>query len=216
METNESSATAVAEPVSPATVAPGTSDPAATPAANTGDGETAAAATGEEGEGTVAPPSPYPVTVPEGMVLNEALMTAVTPILQKMNLNLEQVQELSDAVSQAEAAKEEAKKKEDAQAFLDQAKTWQEEVKTDKELGGQKYTENLAMANQALKQFGSPELITLLTETGLGNHKEVVRAFHNVGKQLLEGAIVPGNPTGGENETLADRLYGGSSKKSTA
>lgn len=45
-------------------------------------------------------------------------------------------------------------------------------------------------ANKALSRFGSKELIGLLTDTGLGNHPEVIAVFESIGKQISESTLV--------------------------
>jgi len=183
-----------------------TSHPEAQPSqaeAQTGQGQTAETTetSQEQSKGS------YTITVPEGMVLNEPLMAAVTPILQEMKMNNEQVQTLSDAFSKVQQTMDIEKAKVAEQAFQEQTATWQQEVKADKELGGTKYDENLAIASQALKQFGSPEFKQILEETGLGSNKEVIRAFFHIGKELSEGRMIPGDTTGGEKVPLANRLF---------
>jgi len=194
--------TATAETTAPAALLDAeTSQPAVQPdAAETAtvQGDKDQTTTEGEKEAGDTKASPYPITVPEGMVVNESLMEAVTPIFQEMGLEPEQVQTLADAYSQVELARAKA----DEQAHLEQMTTWQDEVKADPEIGGAKFDEHLGMANQALKQFGSPELIQLLDETGMGNNKEVIRAFMKVGKELSEGSMVPGGEAGSAKPTL--------------
>lgn len=67
---------------------------------------------------------------------------------------------------------------------------WVDQAKADKEFGGSKFDENLAVANSALDAVGTPELKTLLRTTGFGNHPEVIRAFVKVGKALGEDKLV--------------------------
>lgn len=45
-------------------------------------------------------------------------------------------------------------------------------------------------ANKALSRFGSKELVGLLTDTGLGNHPEVIAVFESIGKQISESTLV--------------------------
>ena len=183
-----------------------TSHPQAQPSqaeAQTGQGQTAETTT------TSQEPSKdsYTITVPEGMVLNESLMTALTPILQEMNMNNEQVQTLSDAWSKVQQTTDTENVKATEQAFQEQIVTWQQEVKADTELGGLKYDENLAIANQALKQFGSSEFKQILEDTGLGNNKEVIRTFFHIGKELSEGRMISGEGSGGDGLSLARKIF---------
>lgn len=86
---------------------------------------------------------------------------------------------------------------------------WTQQAQTDKEFGGEKLQENLAVAKKALDTFGSPELRTLLNESGLGNHPELIRAFVRAGKAISEDKFVPaGSGKGPQGSTdLSARLY---------
>ena len=84
--------------------------------------------------------------------------------------------------------------------------SWVEEVKTDREIGGDKLDENLGIARQAMDAFGSPELKELLNRSGLGNHPAVVKAFYNAGKRISTDRMVTGTPRGGDTDT-AKKLF---------
>ena len=60
----------------------------------------------------------------------------------------------------------------------------------DKEFGGEKLSENLSTAKKALDQFGTPELRSLLNESGLGNHPEFIRFMFRAGKSISEDRYV--------------------------
>lgn len=85
--------------------------------------------------------------------------------------------------------------------------TWAEETKNDPEIGGAKFDATIAAATKGLQQFGSPELSKLLAETGLGNHKAVIKAFAMVGAKVAEDKppLATTRPTEME-PTEADRL----------
>jgi hypothetical protein len=93
------------------------------------------------------------------------------------------------------------------QAIQDATAQWVEQVKTDKELGGEALNANLATAKTALTRFGSPELTKLLDESRLGNHPEVIRLFHRVGKAIGDDSLVPGGRTTNRPANPAQRLY---------
>jgi hypothetical protein len=93
------------------------------------------------------------------------------------------------------------------QAIQDATAQWVEQVKTDKELGGEALNANLATAKTALTRFGSPELTKLLDESRLGNHPEVIRFFHRVGKAIGDDSLVPGGRTTNRPANPAQRLY---------
>ena len=84
----------------------------------------------------------------------------------------------------------------------------QSQSMADKEFGGDKLNENLALASKAMDAFATPELKQVLDQTGLGNHPELIRAFVRVGRQISEDRLVPGGSMPvGDSRTIAERLY---------
>ena len=72
------------------------------------------------------------------------------------------------------------------------AEAWQEASRTDPEFGGAQFDANLAVAKQGYNMFASDELKNILEQTGYGNHPEVLRLFHKIGKMMGEDNIVGG------------------------
>ena len=106
----------------------------------------------------------------------------------------------------ADLAASRARAQHEAHAAL--IESWAESVKTDKEIGGEKLAENLAVAKRAVDTFGSPALKELLTPTGLGNPPEVVKAFFKAGKAISEDGFVRGAPKAPATESdLAKSLF---------
>ena len=67
-----------------------------------------------------------------------------------------------------------------------QAKEWSDASQNDTEFGGDKLEANIAIANKALKTYGSESLIQMLSTSSLGNHPEVIRFLWKVGQTLVE------------------------------
>jgi len=61
---------------------------------------------------------------------------------------------------------------------------------------GNKYEGKIDMATRAFAQFSSPELKSIMNETGLGNHPEMIRAFSKIGEILGEDSLVVGTGMG--------------------
>lgn len=129
------------------------------------------------------------------MKLDTKLLTDVAPVLKELGLtqasaqkvvNLYAEKVIPSIVAQLDAAREQ------------QGKDWEAATKADKELGGDKFAENLEVAKSTLTKFGSPALTKLLNESRLGNHPEVVRFFHKIGRAIAEDNI-GGLGGGGEN-----------------
>lgn len=85
---------------------------------------------------------------------------------------------------------------------------WEAEVTADKEIGGDKLPENLAIAKKALADFGTPELTKLLGESKLGNHPEIIRFMVKAGKAISQDSkFVTGGRPMTTIESAAQRMY---------
>lgn len=58
---------------------------------------------------------------------------------------------------------------------------------------GPNYEAYLGRANRALQEFGGDELVTMLTESGLGRHPIMVKAWAKVGNALVEHGAMRGD-----------------------
>ncbi|SAL47416.1 hypothetical protein AWB74_02130 [Caballeronia arvi] len=194
----ETTATTASDAASPAS-APASQ--AATPATQPAEGATlldgaadkpAEGEAAKEGDKPTEAAKPVEYTdfkVPEGVKLEGEAFDELKAYAKEKGLSQEDAQKLVDlGVKQA---------REFNSRIADHVKTqtaeWAKQAQTDKEFGGDKLPENLAAAKQALDQFGSPELKSLLNESGLGNHPEVIRFMVKAGKAISEdGRIVTG------------------------
>jgi hypothetical protein len=156
--------------------------------------------TKDEGDKPGAPEK-YEFKPQEGRVYDDAIIAVYSDAARELNLSNEDAQKLLDKVAPVMAERQLAQ--------IDAVKTeWESSAKIDKEFGGDKLTENLGTAKKALEAFGTPELKTLLNESGLGNHPEVIRLLFRAGKAISEDKFVGGRQAApGTNGSLADKLY---------
>ena len=146
-------------------------------------------------------PEQYEFSAPEGQQFDPDVISQFSEVAKELDLPQEAAQKVLDKMAPALQARQ--------QAAMEQARTeWAESTKSDKEFGGDKLTESLVAGKRALDTFGSPELKTLLNETGLGNHPEVIRFFVRAGKTISEDTFVHGsNRQPGQGKSLASVLY---------
>ena len=144
-------------------------------------------------------PEAYDLKMPDGVELDQAATTEFTAIAKELKLDQAAAQKLADIGAKM------AQRQADAHAQL--VETWTEQVKTDKEIGGDKLAENLGVARKAIDTFGSPEFKALLNSTGLGNHPEVVKLAFKVGKAISEDGFVSGSPKGNTTNDPAKKLF---------
>lgn len=181
-----------------------TGDGAKTPEQIAAD-EAAAKASEEAAKG--APEKYEDFKAPEGAALDAAVMGKFADAARALNLPQDKAQQLIDQMAPVMAARQAEQ--------IEQLRTdWAAQSTADKEFGGDKLTENLVHAKKALAAFATPALETILNETGLGNHPELVRFMVRAGKAIGEDKIITGGtPASAANRSAADVLYGGTASK---
>ena len=163
---------------------------------------------GKEREGIGADPDSVPddgiynLTMPKGVELDQALLDRVAPILKERGLTHSDVQELADAfidVSDENAAE----KQEEMNGHI---KEWTKQSKADKEIGGDDFDKNVAIAAKALETHGTKELSKLLYRSGLGSHPEVIRFFVKVGTLTSDDHIPDSSGKSGADPTSLEAM----------
>jgi hypothetical protein len=167
---------------------------AAAPAdtSQTGDTKTGDAAKADAAE--VA----YEFTAPEGVELDKASTEEFVAIAKELKLPKEAAQKVVDLAIKREQAR--------AEAFATEVKGWEASVKADKDLGGDKLSETLAVCRKAI-DLGPPELRDLLSSSKMGSHPAVVKWAYAVGKALSEDKFVTGGSGAKGEKTAAQVLY---------
>ena len=194
-ETTESASSSASTAPAPADAATGDQQPP--PAADTPAPENQSETT------EAAPETVYEFTMPEGVEIDPATLGNLTELSKELGLTKEQAQKVADLGAQQAQRWAAAQE----QAINDVSAQWIDTVKTDKEIGGDRMAEKLAVAKRALDRFGSPELTQLLDESRLGNHPELIRAFYRAGKAISDDALVPGGRSVRGSNDPASRLY---------
>lgn len=215
---------AVTGEVTTATTTTGT-EPAATKtlgadAVKEGDAQTTEGKTeGDTKTDAQAAPGEYAeFKVPEGVSIDQELGTEFKGLAKDLKLPQAEAQKLVDLGTKLNAKFNEALTKQ----VLEQQTKWTEELKSDKELGGTQLPEKLATAQAGLRAFDpSGKLDKLLTETGLSNNVDVIRAFYNAGLTVKNDTIITGDAGAsaaqsagpGSLQRAGSILYGNSTKK---
>lgn len=149
----------------------------------------------------VGAPEKYEFKAAEGQKFDDAVLEQFSEVARELDLPQDAAQKVLDKMAPVLQARQ-------AEAVEKMRTEWADTAKTDKEFGGEKLNENLSVAKKALDQFATPELRTLLNETGLGNHPEVIRMFYRAGKAISEDRFVGGSATtAGGSRDPAKALY---------
>ena len=151
-------------------------------------------------------PEKYEFKAPEGREFDAEVVKNFSEVAKDLNLTQEAAQKLLDKMAPIVEQRQ-------IQQIEQVRSQWADASKNDKEFGGDKLVENLSVAKKALDQFGTPELRTLLNESGLGNHPDVIRFMYRAGKAISEDKYVGADiGKGGKSQPkgfndLASALY---------
>jgi hypothetical protein len=200
--TNQTEAAAATETAA-ATLLSSTDAAATTEQTGETQTETAKPAEGAKPAETAKPegaPETYDFKAPEGKEYDSAVLTSFSDAAKAANLTQDAAQKLLESMAPTLATRQQ----EQVKAIQT---GWADASKTDKEFGGEKLQENLAVAQKALAAYSTPEFRKLLDNTGLGNHPEVIRAFVKIGKGMNEDGFVAGRGGAPTATTTAALLY---------
>lgn len=142
-------------------------------------------------------------TMPEGMEVNKPFLDAAQPVLKELGLSQIQAQKLIDMY----AGQVQADSKANSDSHNQVVKDWVNEAKSDKEIGGDKFDENVGIAKRGIDKFGTPKLVEVLEQTGLGSHPEFIRLFTRVGKLITEDDPGGSEAASTSEKTDAETLY---------
>lgn len=152
-------------------------------------------------------PEKYEFVQPEGGEVSKDVLGAWSEIARELDLDQEAAQKVLDKVAPAIQQAQNTK-------FEATAEAWATESRANKEWGGDKLEATLLQANKALDKFGSPALRTLLHESRLGNHPEVISFLRRINTQVSEDSFVAGDASPSKLQGpkdfagLAETLYG--------
>ena len=145
--------------------------------------------------------------------LDPEVLTAFGDVAKELDLPQEAAQKVLDKVAPVLQRRQ-------AQAVEEVKVEWANEAKADQEFGGESLESNLTVAKSALDTFGTDALKSLLSESGLGNHPEVIRFMYRAGKAISEdsyvgnslGANAKGNSMPRDFNGIANALYSNQQK----
>jgi hypothetical protein len=151
--------------------------PTAEPAKPVEPAAPAAAAAEPAKPAAPAVPEKYEFKAAKDEKVDDALASEVSGIAKDLGLDQEKAQKLYEARL--------AERKSTTARISDTHKGWIDATRKDPEFGGEKLKESLAIANEGFKALDLPPAFSdLLTQTGLAEHPEIIRAGYRLGKLL--------------------------------
>lgn len=161
---------------------------------------------GDPGKAADAAPEKYEFKAPEGVELDDSVVTAFSDVAKELKLSQDAAQQLVEKLAPVLAQSTMAK----AEGFFEDIggapATWADKARADTEFGGAKFDANLAVAAKAMK-LATPEMRALLDKTRVGDHPEMIRWMVRVGKALSEDTFVGGDPPPAKPTDAAKKLF---------
>jgi hypothetical protein len=148
---------------------------------------------------TAVPEVKYEIKAPEGVSVDPAFITALTPSLKKAGISNEQLQTIAEGYLQFQQGLPAAILERDLAITA-----------KDPAIGGMRYGQTLKEVNLAIEAFGDPDFKKFVAQAGIGNRLEFVRVFQRIGEAMARAGDTParGQPDAGAETTIAQRLYG--------
>lgn len=173
---------------------------AATTETSTTDKKDGAADSSKETKTEIA----YDLKVPENSFISDARVQELTKLAKDNGLTNEQAQSLvnveHDAVTRFAKAQ--------VDEFNKLKAGWKNEVQADKDFGGDKYRETVAVAHEFVKNYAPQSLIAELEKTGYGDYPDLVKMFAKAGRDLESAKFIPSRSASKTPQSKAEKWYG--------
>ena len=142
-----------------------------------------------------AVPEQYEFKPPEGVEFDEATIGVYAEAAREAGLSQQAADIVLNKIAPHLAQQQAAR-------LAEARNDWARQSRADAEFGGGKLDENLAVAKKAVDALASPELKTLLEQSGLGNHPEIIRLFYRAGRSLSQDAFVGGKAAQADAQSI--------------
>jgi len=146
----------------------------------------------------------------EGLTLDPTLVEAADPVFREMGLTNEQAGKLLPLAQQVQERTTQALIQQLTDGAAAQKKEWLDAFVADPEIGGANREQTEHMAARGLDALGFTKehpFRKALTESGFGNHPDMIRAFRAVGQMVGEDGTFARAGAGSDNRPAWERLY---------
>jgi len=135
---------------------------------------------------------------PEGVQVDDALMSEATKVFKELGLSQESAQRVVDLQIGAIQSHQDS--------VIKTMDGWEAELKADKDFGGDNFDENISVAKNGVDKLNIEGLSDFLERSGLGSNPFIVKAFWAIGKMMKEDSPGAGNPPNQE-KSREERMY---------
>lgn len=145
----------------------------------------------------------YDLKMPGETLLKEGVVDEIVSMAKEQGLSNEQAQKILDMQSEVVSGYQAQVE----QTHSEQIEAWGEEIKADKELGGENLTKNAELAKRAVTELVGEDFLVELDQTGFGNHPKLFKMLVNVGKQMYADDLVLPGAQPNQPKSMADVFY---------
>ena len=149
-----------------------------------------------------APEAYADFTFPEGVEIDKAQLEAAKAQFKEAGYSQEQAQKAIDLHIKG--------MQEQQEIFLQERKNWVNEIKADKEFGGDKFDTTVKGAQLALRKFDADgKMVELLETSGFGDHPGVIKFLARIHAAMGEDKVFDDRDRAKtDSRPLHERLYG--------
>lgn len=147
-------------------------------------------------------PEKYDLKLPEGSPLDASQVEAVSSYAKEQKLSQETAQAILDRESKANEV-----------LVRQNTKVWLEELRNDKEFGGNELEANGELAFKAAEKWFGNEFAALIKKAHLNNHPMLFKGLVRLGKANADDTFVKANSIGGIEKSEAELFYGTTNNK---
>lgn len=153
----------------------------------------------------------YTLTLPKDAALEASAVERHTAFAKAEKLSPETAQKALEQENTAIVADRAKQGEATASAFQTLAReTWPNEIKADKEFGGDKFDATVLESKRAADKFVTADEKEMLNKSGWGNHPVLVRIMARVGRAMGNDTLVVGGAgVSGAKKTDGQVLYPG-------
>lgn len=171
---------------------------------------------GEAPSTEAAKPAPYDFALPEGVkITDEKQFGEFKTLLSTQKVPVEAAPELTKFLAGEKEKLVASQDKYQRDVWDDTNAKWEEAVRTDPKIGGDKLESTLGQISSMMNEFGKdiPSLRATMTLTGAGNHPDIVKFLHNISEVLVKegGMVAPGKNVASKPKSRAERMYSSNS-----
>ncbi len=146
----------------------------------------------------------YDIKLEDGIELDQALLERASPVMKELGLTNAQASKLAGVIAEQRKIEYDALSERQQKITSD----WQQEIRTDKDFGGENLTASLNNANRVIATFGDDALKRDLVEIGIGNHPGLFRLLARVGNALSDDKPASSETAAAQSVSPEQAMYG--------